>query len=71
MDCGVLMALEAEKLAVSVSSISVEEGSRAPHPQKMVRSGLERPEMNPEERRHLAKPHEMRTGLYGPLLCTP
>ena len=39
----------------------------APHPQKMERTGLkrpERPEMNLEEQRHLAEPHEMWTGLY-------
>ena len=39
----------------------------APHPQKMEQSGLERPEMNPEERKRLAEPREMWTGLYGPL----
>ena len=32
--------------------------------------GPEGPEMNPEERRRLVKPHEMLTGLFwAPLMC--
>ena len=62
----VLMALGGEKLAVFVSNTGAEEGWKAPHPQKMARSG---PEMDLEEQRHLVEPCEMRTGLYGPLWC--
>ena len=27
--------------------------------------------MDPKERRHLAEPREMQTGLYGPIWCAP
>ena len=46
---GILMALGAEKLAVSVLNTGAEEGKKALYPQKMAWLRLERPEMDPEE----------------------